>query len=82
MSKQAINSKEVFESLSALAQEQACLVLAHYLKEASYSFDSEGAQGEAERAARIIRAAFAELEGVTPLDQDSGNTQPDLGEGQ
>lgn len=73
MSKQAINSKEVFESLGALAQEQACLVLAHYLKEASSCFGNEGAQAEAERAARIIRAAFAELEGV----EDAARSKPD-----
>ncbi|PKG49592.1 hypothetical protein, partial [Halomonas sp. MES3-P3E] len=66
MSKQTNSSKETFESLNGIAQEQASLVLAHYLKEASCCFGNEGAQDEAERAARIIRAAFAELEGVTP----------------
>ncbi|MDC8443737.1 hypothetical protein JJO83_13700 [Halomonas aquamarina] len=81
MSKQAINSKEVFESLGAFAQEQACLVLAHCLKEGG-PVTGEGAKEAVEEAARNIRAAFAELEGVKPLDQDSGSTQPARGEGQ
>lgn len=75
MSKQTNSSKETFESLSPLSQEAAINVLAHYLKERG-PVTGESAQEEGEEAARNIRAAFAELEGLTPLDQGSGNTQP------
>ncbi|MDR5887537.1 hypothetical protein [Vreelandella janggokensis] len=81
MSNQANSSKETFEALSGLAQEQACSVLAHYLKDGG-PVTGNDARESVEEAARNIRAAFAELEGITPLDQDPGNKQPDRGEGQ
>ncbi|MGP5325951.1 terminase TerL endonuclease subunit [Vreelandella sedimenti] len=72
MSKQATSSKETFKSLSAFAQEQAHLVLAHYLKDGG-PVTGANAKELCEEAARNIRAAFAELEGRTSPDQGSGS---------
>lgn len=76
MSKQATSSKETFKSLSAFAQEQAHLVLAHYLKDGG-PVTGANAKELCEEAARNIRAAFAELEGRTSPDQGSGSAPPD-----
>lgn len=62
--RQSNSSKETFESLSSLSQEHACLALAHYLREQGASLESKFARGNAENAAQVIRAGFAELEGV------------------
>lgn len=70
MSKQATRSKETFKSLSAFAQEQAHLVLAHYLKDGG-PVTGANAKELCEEAARNIRAAFVELEGRTSPDQGS-----------
>lgn len=75
MSKQATSSKETFKSLSAFAQEQAHLVLAHYLKDGG-PVTGANAKGSCEEAARNIRAAFAELEGRTSPDHGSGSAPP------